>query len=481
MTPARIVLGLEALALAAVVLLLSACASTGGIVPQAKSADPNTLAAQKTLAAAPAQDAAWPAQDWWKAYGDAQLDKLVAEALDGSPSMRIADARVRKALAAAGVANAARAPQVNGNASVTGQRYPEHGLYPPPFAGSTRASADLNVTLAYDLDLFGRNRANYEAALDEAHAAEVDRQMARLLLSASIVHAYVELQHIDAQRDVAAALLKQREQLATLVRQRQSAGIDSLVEVRQAEAALPEARERLLQLDETDATTRNRIAALLGQGPDRGLAIGKPQLKLAGGALLPTTVPADLIGRRPDIVGLRWRIEAAQKGIAAARAEFYPNVNLVALAGLTSIGLPNLLQAGSATASITPALHLPIFEGGRLRANLAGKSADYDQAVELYNQALALALREVADPLATFRTVAAQRREVEEGLRVARDAYDLALLRYREGLGNYLQVLSAESQVLSQRNLEADLAARELTASVDLARALGGGYDPKQS
>ena len=481
MTAPRIVLGLEAIAVIAVLLLVSACASTGGLAPQAKATDANTLAASRTLSAAPAKDAAWPAQDWWKAYGDAQLDALVAEALDGSPSMRIADARARKALSVAGVANAARAPRVNGSASATWQRYPEHGLYPPPIAGSTRASADLGASLSWDLDLFGRNRASYEAALDEAHAAEVDRQMARLFLSAAVVKAYVELQHLEAQRDVATALLAQREQLAGLVRQRQAAGLDSLVEVRQAEAALPEARERLLQLEESATTTRHRIAALLGQGPDRGLALTRPQLHATAGALLPTTVPADLLGRRPDIVGLRWRIQAAERGIAAARAEFYPNVNLAAFVGLQAIGLPNLLQAGSATASIGPALHLPIFEGGRLRANLAGKDADYDQAVELYNEGLSLALREVADPLATFRAVAAQRREVAEGLRVARDAYDLALLRYREGLGNYLQVLSAESQVLTQRNLEADLAARELTASVDLARALGGGYEPQPS
>jgi NodT family efflux transporter outer membrane factor (OMF) lipoprotein len=481
MSAPRIVLGLEALAVIALFVLVSACAAPGGLPTPAKTLDANTLAASRTLSATPTRDTAWPAQDWWKAYGDAQLDTLVAEALDGGPSMRIADARVRKALAVAGVANAARSPQANLDASATWQRFPEHGLYPPPIAGSTRASADLGVRLAYDLDLFGRNRATYEAALDEARAAEVDRQMARLLLSASVVRAYVELQHVEAQRDVATALLRQREQLVALVHQRQVAGLDSFVEVRQAEAAVPEARERLLQLEETAQITRNRIAALLGQGPDRGLAIARPRLRAAPGALLPTAVPADLIGRRPDIVGLRWRIEAAKQGIAAARAEFYPNVNLVALVGLQSIGLPNLLQAGSTNASFGPALHLPIFEAGRVRANLAGRQADHDQAVELYNQALSAALREVADPLATFRAVAAQRREVEEGLRVAGDAYDLALLRYREGLGNYLQVLSAEAQVLGQRNLEADLGARELTASVDLARALGGGYDPQHS
>ena len=475
MSSTRVVLMLELAAIAAVAVLVTACASPGGIAPQSKLTEASTLAARRTVAAATVSDAAWPRAEWWKAYGDPQLDTLVAEALDGAPAMRLADARVRKALAVAGVARAAQYPRIDGSAGSTWQRYPEHGLYPPPIAGSTRATADLAANLSYDLDLFGRNRALVAAALDEAHASEVDRQMARLLLASSVVRAYVELEHVESQLDVARALLQQRERLASLVTQRNVAGLDSKVEVRHAEAALPEARERILQLEETVATTRNRIAALLGQGPDRGLAIERPKLQRAGGAVLPTEVPADLIGRRPDIVGLRWRIEAASHGIDAARAEFYPNVNLTAFLGLQAIGLPQLLNAGSLAAGVGPAVHLPIFEGGRLRANLAGKSADYDAAVELYNAALAQALHEVADPLAAFRSIAAQRREVEEGVRVAGDAYELALLRYREGLGNYLQVLSAESQVLNQRNLQADLAARELTASVDLTRALGGG------
>jgi len=139
--------------------------------------------------------------------------------------------------------------------------------------------------------------------------------------------------------------------------------------------------------------------------------------------------------------------------------------------------LPQLLHAGSLATGIGPAVHLPIFEGGKLRANLAGRHADYDMAVEQYNQGLVDALRDVADQLSAFRSIDKQRAEADAGVRIAQEAYDLALLRYREGLGNYLQVLTAESLVLGQRSLQADLAARELDTSVALTRALGGGYD----
>jgi len=476
MKAASVVIWLELMAIAAVAILVTGCASSGGIAPQAKLADGNALQAKQSLSSAAVTDAAWPRLDWWKSYGDPQLDGLVAEALEGSPSMRLVEARVRKALAQADVAQANRSPQVDGSGSATWQRYPEHGLYPPSLAGTTKASADLTARLSWDLDFFGRNRAIAEAALDEARASALDRDFARLFLSTSVVRAYVELEHLYAQLDVARAQLAQREKLVQLTSDRKAAGLDSLVEVRQAEAGLPEVRERILQLQESATTTRYRIAALLGQGPDRGLAIQRPQLHPAAGAILPTTVPADLVARRPDVQGLRVRVEAADRSIAAAKAEFYPNVNLTAFVGLSAIGLPQLLQAGSLAAGVGPAVHLPIFDAGRLRANLKGKDADYDMAVEAYNQQLSVALREVADQLAAFQSIGAQRGELDTGLRVATDAYNLALLRYREGLGNYLQVLYAESQVLNQRTLQADLAARELTASVDLTRALGGGY-----
>ncbi|HUJ01880.1 MAG TPA: efflux transporter outer membrane subunit [Usitatibacter sp.] len=465
------------LALAIACTLLAACASTGGEKPLASPADANALAAGRSLAHTPLSDAAWPASDWWKRYGDDQLDALVDEALEGSPTLRAADARVRKALAAAGIANSARKLQLSGTADVSRQRFSENYIFPPPFGGSWNTPADLDANFDFDLDLFGRLRSAYEGALDEAHAAQVDRQGARLLLSTSIVRAYVQLQGAYDQLDVATAQLADRDNLVKLVEQRKAVGLDSDVELRQAQAGIPEAQERIAQLDETIDLTRHQIAALLGEGPDRGLAIARPRMKAFGGPALPSHVPADLIGRRPDIVAERWRIEAARRDIDSAKAEFYPDVNIAALVGLQSLSVSDLLRAGSLNVNVGPALRLPIFDGGRLRANLAGKDADYDIAVEQYNQGLADALREVADQLVSMRSIDRQRAQAADGVRLAQDGYDLAMLRYREGLGNYLQVLVAETQVLAQKNLQATLDARELDASVSLTRALGGGYE----
>jgi NodT family efflux transporter outer membrane factor (OMF) lipoprotein len=188
-------------------------------------------------------------------------------------------------------------------------------------------------------------------------------------------------------------------------------------------------------------------------------------------------VPAELLGRRPDLIAQRWRVEAAQQDIASAKAEFYPNVNLAAFIGVQSLGGAGFLTAASRMMGAGPAVTLPIFDAGRLRGNLAGKNADYDVAVEQYNQTLADAMREVVDQLASFKSVDEQRLEQREALATAQEAYDLALLRYREGIGNYLEVLSAEAPLLAQQSLDAELRSRQLALSIDLIRALGGGFD----
>jgi NodT family efflux transporter outer membrane factor (OMF) lipoprotein len=233
----------------------------------------------------------------------------------------------------------------------------------------------------------------------------------------------------------------------------------------------------MLRFEEQIAMTRNQLAALSGNGPDAGLALERPALSAAAAtAALPSTLPADLLGRRPDVVAQRWRVEASARDIAAAKAQFYPNVNLVAFVGLQSLGFSNWLSSGSAIAGAGPAVRLPLFDGGRLRGNLAGRNAEFDLAVEQYNQTVVDALRDVVDQLTLLRSMAARSRESEAALGHAEESYALAVERYRGGLSSQLQVLAAESQVLAQRSLAADLRARALDASVGLIRALGGGY-----
>jgi len=462
------------------VLVLAGCADLNGLVTHAAPEAPDRLAAGKSLASARLSSAAWPRTDWWKRFDDPQLDQLMDEALAGSPALRVAQARVRKALAFAQSARAPLYPRIDASAEVTRERFPEHALVPPPFAGSWQTQASVEATLDYDFDFWGKNRAAYESALGQARAAEVDAFAARLALSTGIAQAYTQLERAFLQLDVAERTLKEREQIYRLTQERFDAGIDSRLAVKQAEAALPATRERIAQLQEIIGLTRNELAALAGQGPDRGLAIARPAAKALPEAAIPSDLPAELLGRRPDIIAQRWRVEAASKDIEVARAQFYPNVSLFAFIGFQSIGLPGFLQAASRTLGATPALTLPIFDAGRLRGNLAGSNADYDVAVEQYNQTLVNALRDVVDQLTSFRALEEQRSEQKLALATAQEAYDLALLRFREGVGNYLEVLVAESQLLAQQSLEVELRARDLSLSIDLVRALGGGFEQPQ-
>jgi NodT family efflux transporter outer membrane factor (OMF) lipoprotein len=460
----------------AAALLAAGCASFDGLATKAVRTDAAELSADKSLAEANVFAAAWPAANWWRRFGDPQLDALIAEALAGNPGVGAARARIDRAVALAAISGAALAPQANAGVNVTRQRYSSNGIFPPPIAGSWHTQTDLAATFSYEFDLWGHNRAAYDATLGQARAAEVDAYALHLLLAASVARAYAQLGRSFEQLDLAQASLKQRQAILDLTRQRVVAGLDSDVELKQSEGSIPAARQRIAQIEEEIALGRNLIAALLGTGPDRGLAITRPHLQEQSIAL-PSILPADLLGRRPDVVAQRWRVESARRDIDAAKAQFYPNINLSALIGVQSISFAKLLTARSEDPSFGPALRLPLFDGGRLRGNLAAKDADYDLAVEQYNQTLVDAMREVVDQLASLRSVDTQRAELERGLAAARDAYTLASARYRAGVASYLQVLAAETPLLEQQNLRASLRARELELSINLIRALGGGFE----
>jgi NodT family efflux transporter outer membrane factor (OMF) lipoprotein len=457
-------------------LVAAGCASTEGLHPQAKLTDPATLHAARSLAGAKFSPDAWPGADWWRSLGDAQLDRLIDEALASSPTIRLARARVERANYLAQVAGAPRYPQVNAAANPTYERFSEHFIYPPPYAGNWYWQNQATLNFSYDFDFWGKNAAAYAAALGQAKAAEADAFAARLVLSAAIARTYVELAHGFDLLDLARETLADREKLLELVGHRVDAGLTSRVDLKQAETQVPEAKEKIAQVEELIALARNQLAALAGAGPDRGLRIARPQLVESTGARLPSRLPADLIGRRPDVIASRWRVEAAARDIDVARAKFYPNINIAAYIGVLSLDWSHFASGSSEIAGVGPALSLPIFEGGALRGNLGAKDAEYDVSVEQYNQTLSDALREIADQLVAFRAIDRQRPQVKAGLAAAQEAYELALERYRDGLSDYLTVATAELQVIGQRIVVADLRAQELDASINLAHALGGGY-----
>jgi NodT family efflux transporter outer membrane factor (OMF) lipoprotein len=463
-----------------VVLTLSGCASSAGIAPQATEIAPEAFGLASSTPSAPAPAvAAVPAApvpgSWWTGFGDTTLDGLVQRALAGNPTLKVARARLDRAAAGAEGARANSGVKADVTLEATRQRYTENGMVPKPLAGSIEDSGTIQARATYEFDFFGRNRAAIEAAIGNERATEADMAAARLVLASQVSRHYLQLARLFEQREVAARALSQRDEMLGLIRQRVSAGLDTQVELRQGEGALPETRQVIEALDEQIALTRHALAALTVQAPHAldGLV---PRLQGLHPFVLPDTVPADLLARRPDISAARWRVEAATQDSQSTKAQFYPNVNLVAFAGLSSIGLDRLLQGSSQQYGIGPAIHLPIFDQARLRASLRGKTADVDAAVETYNGAVVDALRDVADQLSSARSIARQQDQQREASVAAESAYDLATQRYKAGLGTYLTVLNAESNVLQQRRQTADLRTRALDVQVSLARALGGGY-----
>lgn len=459
---------------------LTGCADMSGIHPQASLRDAATLG----LAAAPAGPAetapaiaapAGVAAEWWRDFGDEQLNGLVARALQNNPSLKLAQARLARAQAVTEVADAATLPQLNGQLDLTRQKYTSNGAVPAPLAGSIRESGTAQLSASWEIDFFGKYSAALEAALGSARAAQADADAARVLLASNVTRSYFQLARTQEQLTVARRTLAQRQETLALVQDRVNAGLDTQLELRQSEGGLPEARLQIETLQEQLALGRNALGALIGQ-PDGALTLVPYALPAIKNIAMPARLPADLLGRRADIAAARWRVEAASQDVANAKTQFYPNVNLVAFAGFSSIGLGRLFEAGSQQWGVGPALRLPIFDAGRLRANLRGKTADLDGAVESYNAAVIDAVRDVADQVASSQSITRQQTEQRAAQDAAEGAYDIAVQRYKAGLGNYLHVLTAESSVLNQRRLAVDLAARALDTQVGLARALGGGY-----
>ena len=412
---------------------------------------------------------------WWRAFGDEQLDRLIAQALETSPSLKLAQARLSKAQAVTEVVQSSTQPQLNGQLDATRQLFTANGLVPPPLAGTVRETGTAQFSASWELDFFGKNRAALNAALGTVHAAEADAQAARVLLASNVARSYFQLARLNEQVIVARRTLAQRAETLELVKDRVSAGLDTRLELLQSQGGLPEARLQLEALQEQMALTRNALSALVGQS-NIAQTLNAPVQSAIKNVAMTASIPADLLGRRADIAAARWRVEASSQDVSNAKTQFYPNINLVAFAGFSSIGLNRLFDAGSQQWGVGPALRLPIFDAGRLRANLRGKTADLDAAIESYNAAVVEAVRDVADQVTSMQAIGCQQTEQRAAQTAAEDAYDIAVQRYKAGLGNYLNVLTVETNVLIQRRGAVDLAARALDTQVALIRALGGAY-----
>jgi len=472
--PARALMRFPA---AAAMVALSGCVDRGGWQPTPQLS-PQQLELGPTLAGTQLEPAAWPAEGWWRRYGDAQLDELVAEALAGSPSLATAQARLRAAQAQVVTARAARLPSTSVNLQADRQRYPEDYLFPPPYGGGYVNNGRATLDLSWDLDFWGRNRALLAGARSGAAAAEADRAAARLALAVAVVQAYIQLDLQYALLDVTNDNLKQQQGILELTQQRVRAGLDNDARVKQSEGQVALTRAAVAYVEASIELARNQIADLVAAGPERGARLRRPQLAAPVAIALPSVLPADLLGRRPDVAAARTRVESAGSSVKAAEADFYPNVNLAAFVGYQSIELTRVFEPQNRIHGLGAAVSLPIFNRGALRGALWSQQAQVDQSVAQYNQTLLDAVREVADVVTNWRALERETLEQQQALADARRSYELTTERYRAGLDNYLTVLSSQNQVLTAQGLGAELEARRLAFSVDLVRALGGGYLP---
>ncbi|MDE1183796.1 efflux transporter outer membrane subunit [Paraburkholderia sp.] len=458
-------------------LIIAGCASTGGVAPESHTTEPSTLDAGAAIRAANA-DAQWPAVDWWRAYNDPQLDAWIDAAQNGNPTLAVAAARVREARAMAGVAKSALSPQVNGSMSLQRQHWADNIYYGPgSLADTTTYNNTGTLALSYHLDVWGKDKNAAERALDMAHASAADLRAAQLELEANVVRTYISMSLNYALLDIARATLAQQQQVVDLATRRLKGGLGTQLEVSQAETPMPEYERQIDAIEEEIALGRNQMAALAGKGPGAGDSITRPTLALTDVPGLPSSLPAELIGHRPDIVAARWTVAAQARGIDVAKANFYPDINLLASVGGYAAAGPlfNFVRAMNNGWSAGPAMSLPIFDGGRLRSQLGAQSASYDEAVEHYNQTIVSALKDISDQVIRIRSFETQQKDAERSVAAARKNYDLSREGYRRGLTDYLNVLIAQTQLLRSQEGVAKIQAERLGARASLVTALGGG------
>jgi NodT family efflux transporter outer membrane factor (OMF) lipoprotein len=462
-----------------ILLLLSSVVFAGCVLPPKEAPHPPQLANDSVglsgVAAEPVADG------WWDSFQDPQLDRLIRMGLKDNPTLTQAQARVGEALAQTQSEQAGLLPHANLDASALYQRAPQNYLIPPPLAGHSFWMSQAGASLGWDLDFWGRQADAVHRAQDLTNSARFDQDNARLMVAGAITQAYVELYREYALADIAERSEAQRQNIVNITQHRVAAGLDTRLELRQAEGQLPQARVARAQARAAADLAVHQLAVLTGQGAQAYASIQRPVLSVEAALPVPTALPINLLARRPDVLSARLTVEAADAQRLAAKAAFYPDVSLRALAGFGAFGMNNLVQGSARGYGAGPLISLPLFDGGRLRAEYRGSEAQLDSAIAGYNDTVLRAVQQTADQITQLDALARERLDQQQTLEANEAAYKLAEERYRAGLASYLTVLNAETQVLTARQTMVDILSSQAVARVTLLLAVGGSFDPRAS
>ncbi|MGR8940318.1 MAG: efflux transporter outer membrane subunit [Gammaproteobacteria bacterium] len=419
----------------------------------------------------------WPSQSWWKSFASPALNRLIETAVADSPTLKVVETRMRQSQALVDSRTADLYPTVDANFSFSAQRYSANSVQ-AKLAGEHFRHMVINpFVLRYHLDLWGRDRAALQAAIGEAMASETEVADARLLLSAAVASGYFNLVSAAERLALTEKIVTRREQLLKLTQTRLDSGLTSNAPLLAAQIELNHARQQAAALRAEIELQKNLLAALAGKGPDWGRDIAVEHGILPYRLSLPSDLPLRLLAHRPDVAAARLRAEAAAEEIKVAKTAFYPDVNLFSFAGLHSVSISDVLLQGSSLAyAAGPSVDFPIFEGGRLRANLSYQEAAYDQAVAQYNAQVLLAVQEVADALAGWQKIDAQLTAQRHSTASAAEARRLEAALNQVGLNDRSGRLAADAAEYDQRLRQAALEGEYFKAATQVVKALGGGY-----
>jgi NodT family efflux transporter outer membrane factor (OMF) lipoprotein len=452
--------------------LLSGCAGFGDVPPSNAIKPVEQYDLGERIRGAP--QGPEPAPRWWREFGDVSLDRIVDDALAEAPTLTAVRERVKEALARVDETRADALPQIGAALSAAPTRFPGSYKIPRPAAGHWQTDTQVLAGLSWNLDVADRIGASVRAAGHRAQAQSALARGAALALQTALVATYLELARDLRLRHIAEDTLAQHRALLRLTDARVAAGLDMRMASLRAAEPIPLAQAEIARYTAGIAVLRDRLAVLAGRGPGYTAKLEPAPAVLDVEETLPPALPAELIARRPDIAAAKAEVQTQAALIDVARAAFYPDIDLLAFAGWQSLGLRALVSGNSASLGVGPALSLPIFEGGRLRAGLRAQVAAYNAAVADYDDAIVHALAQISDTLAAIAALREQRDFTHDALMRAEQSFDLETRRYEHGVSGYLDVLLAQTRLQEDRAAYAEAQAALLIEHVQLIDALGG-------
>lgn len=451
----------------AAVFVLGACSTTGPNYERPSTEVPdayrNVVGTWK-----PAQPGdRLPRGSWWTIYNDPQLDALAERVVKGNQNIRVAEARYRQAQAIARAAQADRFPFLTGGA--TGNR-----SFVEDQSRGARGSYELGLDASWEPDLWGRVRRAIEAGDAQAQAAAADLESARLSATAALVQNYLALRVIDAQARLLDETVAAYVRFLKLTQNRYDAGVVGKSDVVLAETQLNSTQAQRVDLGVQRAQLEHAIAVLVGETP-ASLSI-KPAPVVANLPQIPLGVPSELLQRRPDIASAERTVAAANARIGVAQSALYPSVTLSASTGLRAVTLPNLVSAPTFFWALGASAAQVLFDGGLRQAAVDQARAAFEAEVGLYRQAVLTSFQEVEDNLAALRILEEEAKLQAAAVAAARQSVQFAENRYKAGTASFLEVITVQAIALSNERAAVTLLGRRFLASVQLVRALGGGW-----